>query len=125
VKNDSDFLPRIVRHMKIWKAKNPKQYIINKARCRAKRKRVPFNLTVRDIRIPKKCPVLGIPVFWGDERKSDNSPSLDCFIPRYGYVSGNVFVISMRANRLKGDASLSEVKKIARWMRRIFDAQGH
>ena len=112
-----DFMVNRIRHMKIWKAKNPERYIINKARCRAKRLGRPFSLTVGDIHIPEICPVLGIPLFWGNEQKSDNSPSLDCLIPRLGYVPGNVCVISMRANRLKGDGSWEELEKITNWVR--------
>jgi hypothetical protein len=117
VQKDPDFIPGIIRHMKIWKAANPERYILNKARCRAKRLRRPFTITLADIRIPAICPVLGIPLFWGDEQKSDNSPSLDCLLPHLGYTQGNVFVISMRANRLKGDGSWVELEKIANWVR--------
>ena len=56
------------------------------------------------------CPVLGIPLY-SDGRDNQNAPSLDRFIPSLGYVKGNVFVISRRANVLKGDATIEEVKK--------------
>lgn len=45
-------------------------------------------------------------------------PTLDRVIPSLGYVRGNVQVISMRANRLKQDASLDEVLAIADYIRR-------
>ena len=106
-----------VRFMKRWKSVHPKRYMVNKARQRAKTLGRPFSLTEADIHIPQVCPVLGIPLFWGDEQKSDNSPSLDCLIPALGYVRGNVFVISMRANRLKGDGSWQELEKITNWVR--------
>jgi hypothetical protein len=46
-------------------------------------------------------------------KRSDASPSLDRVDPRKGYVPGNVRVISDRANRLKGDRSLSEIQALA------------
>lgn len=113
-----DFIPTKIRHMKIWKAAHPEQWMLNKARDRAKRNGKPFSITVADIHVPKRCPILGIPLFWGNEQKSENSPSLDCLIPHLGYVPGNVFVMSMRANRLKGDGSWQELKKISDWVRK-------
>ena len=46
---------------------------------------------------------------------SDNSPTLDKFIPSKGYVKGNVQIISWRANSLKSDGSPDEWIKIAKW----------
>jgi hypothetical protein len=113
------------RFMKRWKSVHPKRYMVNKARDRAKKLGRPFDITAEDIHVPKVCPVLGIPLFWGDEQKSDNSPSLDCLIPVLGYVRGNIFVISTRANRIKNDATLDELEKITNWTReRLTNAAG-
>jgi hypothetical protein len=49
-------------------------------------------------------------------RATDNSPTLDRIIPSLGYVRGNVKVISMRANVLKHNASLDELKKLVAWL---------
>lgn len=43
----------------------------------------------------------------------NNSPSLDRIRNELGYVRGNVIVISNRANRLKSDASIEELRDIA------------
>ena len=45
--------------------------------------------------------------------KSEQAPSLDRIHPKRGYVPDNVRVISDRANRLKGDRSLNEIKRLA------------
>lgn len=42
-----------------------------------------------------------------------NSPSLDRIEPDLGYVAGNAIVISNRANRLKSDATIDELRAIA------------
>jgi hypothetical protein len=38
--------------------------------------------------------------------------------PAKGYIKGNVRVISWRANELKGDATLEEMKAVVRYMKR-------
>ena len=73
---------------------------------------------MEDIVIPKKCPVLGIRLRQWRGYPRPSSPSLDRIVPRKGYVPGNVCVISHRANMLKGDATWSELKKLARFMER-------
>ncbi len=89
--------------------------MIQNARVRARAAGVPFTIVVSDVIIPTNCPILGIPLFQALGRKggSDNSPSLDRVEPERGYVPGNILVISNRANRLKSDASIEELRSIA------------
>lgn len=47
---------------------------------------------------------------------SDASPTLDRIHPDIGYVPGNVMVISAKANRMKNNASLEELKALVIWM---------
>lgn len=93
--------------------------LLTAAKRRAKRAGIPFALTIKDITIPDKCPVLGIPIFSNDGIRgaTDNSPSLDRIIPNLGYVPGNVRVISYRANAIKRDASLFELEAVVRYVR--------
>ncbi len=42
--------------------------------------------------------------------------SLIRLVPSKGYVKGNVRWISRRANRIKSDASIDEIKKILKYM---------
>ncbi|MBB3990312.1 hypothetical protein [Croceicoccus naphthovorans] len=60
-------------------------------------------------------PILGIPIYIakGGRGGKDHSPSLDRIRPKLGYVPGNVIVISNRANRLKSDATIRELRDIA------------
>ena len=71
--------------------------------------------------IPESCPILGIPLFMGT-RHNPNSPSLDRVDNTLGYVKGNVQVISYRANALKKDASIKELKGLANWVRLLYGA---
>jgi hypothetical protein len=75
----------------------------SRAKYRAKQKGLEFNITKEDIVIPDTCPLLGIPM---------QSASLDRIDPSKGYIKGNVWVISNRANTLKNDATLSELKTL-------------
>ena len=65
------------------------------------------------------CPVLRLPIALGRSGKgSHKSAHLDRFDPKKGYIEGNVAWISGRANRIKYDASLQELKQIVQWMER-------
>lgn len=83
------------------------------AKGRAKTKGLPFNITEADIRIPSVCPVLGIPLFKGTGKLTDNSPTLDRIDSTGGYTKDNVLVVSARANRIKSDATIEELLKVA------------
>ena len=48
--------------------------------------------------------------------RTHNSPSLDRTDPKLGYILGNVRVLSWRANYLKGDATVQEIRKLLAWM---------
>jgi hypothetical protein len=90
--------------------------MLSAAKLRAKEHNVPFAITAEDIVIPAACPLLGIPLLGKEDGKPGphpNSPSLDRKVPKEGYVPGNVWVISQRANTIKGDASLAEMKMLA------------
>lgn len=87
------------------------------ASARAKKAGVPFDLSLDDIVIPERCPVLGVVLIRGVGKATDNSPSIDRMNPALGYVRGNVTVVSWRANRIKNDGTAEEHEAIARFMR--------
>lgn len=92
---------------------------IRTIRGRAKRKGMEFNIDRTDLKLPQICPVLGIPILLGvggSGMKAPNSPSVDRFDNTKGYIKGNVRVISNRANILKRDATLEEMRAIVRYM---------
>jgi hypothetical protein len=71
-----------------------------------------FNLEVLDIVIPDRCPVFGVLLDPAAGARAPNLPSLDRIDNERGYVKGNVWVISWRANRLKSDASIEELERL-------------
>lgn len=91
--------------------------LIRRLSSRCSRNDVEFNLTVEDIVIPKKCPVLGIELkkTIGNGARTDNTPSIDRVDNDRGYVKDNIIIVSWRANRLKSDATPEELRRIAKF----------
>jgi hypothetical protein len=99
-----------------YRERRPEKILFVQARTRAKRKGLPFAISLADIVVPERCPILGIPLIVGKDKMHDNSPTLDRRVGELGYVPGNVDVISYRANRIKNDGTIEEHEAIIRWM---------
>jgi hypothetical protein len=99
----------------LWRRRQeePDRELWRRAKKRADRFGIPFDLPEPSLIIPPACPVLGIPLRSGGSR-SPYSPSLDRIDPSRGYVQGNVRVISDRANRLKGAYTLPDLHDLER-----------
>jgi len=99
----------------------------NSARRRAAKFGVPFDISPSDILKvwpgDGLCPVLGIPLrrnYDGNGGNAKDSPSLDRVRPEFGYVKGNIAVISQKANLLKGDETDPAVfRRLADWIERV------
>lgn len=128
---------RYLQHLENWRIKNP-DYRKNKSKCsakphkdrlssdplvhkilfrakaRAELKGWEFSITEDDIKIPDICPILKVPLkhVKGMPFRKDYTPSLDRIDNTKGYVQGNVIIVSARANALKSDASLEELKAL-------------
>lgn len=85
-------------------------------KVRAKKFGIECDLQSGDIIIPDVCPVLGISIILDQPGMSDNSPSVDRVDNSKGYTKNNIRVISMRANRLKSDASLAELRALVEYV---------
>lgn len=90
-----------------------------KAEC--KTKGIPFNLTPEYLESlwTGVCPIFDIEITYGSKGRGSyhrTSAHLDRINPSLGYVKGNVCWISGRANRIKYDATIDELKKITHWM---------
>lgn len=107
---------KVLEHRRNWRNKNYAKEMMQNAKRRAKQAGMGFNLTLEDIVIPAKCPVLGIPIVIGSGTMS-NSPSIDRIDSNKGYIKGNVAIMSDRANRLKNNGTAEEHEAIAKWMR--------
>jgi hypothetical protein len=111
---------KINKRVRKRRRENKEHYLWQSAKHRAGSDNIPFNIEESDIIIPEYCPVLGIKLEKGNGKgPSDNSPSLDRIIPERGYVKGNIVVTSWRANSLKSDSTLEEMKKIVSFYEKL------
>lgn len=100
---------------------NPARHMINRAKISAKHRGLAFSITEADILpLPETCPVLGMTLdYMGTGGRNQGcSASLDRRDNSKGYVPGNVFVISHRANVLKRNATLEEMQSLLDYMKR-------
>lgn len=106
------------------KKKQPfKTWLCAQARFRGRKKGLPATIKPGDLVWPSHCPVLGIELDYpkrsgerGTQPVQANWPSLDRWDSAKGYVPGNVFVISYRANTLKNNAKRDEILHVARYV---------
>lgn len=114
-----EYMNRLAResHSKARRA-NPERFLLYSVQQRAKQKSIPCTLTLDDIVIPKYCPVLDIElrVNYDGGQATDNSPSVDRMRPELGYVKGNIFIISKRANTIKSFGTIAEHQKVIDYM---------
>lgn len=67
---------------------------------------------------PMYCPVFGIELKPTSGAWHPDAPSVDRKDPTKGYVRGNLQIISMKANKMKNDASQEDLEKFAEWVLR-------
>ncbi len=87
--------------------------MLRHAKDRAIKKGIEFSITKADIPVPETCPLLDIKLSATDGIP-DTRPSIDRIDPALGYVKGNVWVVSTRANQIKSNASWQELELIAK-----------
>jgi hypothetical protein len=108
-------------HMGQERMNKPDRFLLSRAKSRAKKKGLQFNIDITDIDVPIICPILGIPIIKEYKKgtkggPSPNSPSLDRIDNSKGYVKGNVRVISHKANTMKHNATSLELIRFAEWV---------
>jgi hypothetical protein len=70
------------------------------------------------------CPLLEEPLAWTVEDREGKayhpfSPSIDRIRNELGYVRGNVWIVSHKANAMKNSGNAEEIAKIARNLSKI------
>lgn len=106
-KSDEEYRKHLLEiDKKYYKSeKGIKQKLLERARERAKKRNLEIDITVDDIILPKKCPILEIPLSPGNQYDYLSSYSLDRIDNSKGYIKGNIRVISTLANIMKNSAS--------------------
>ena len=101
------------------KADDRRYKMFHNAQHRAKKKGIPFTITINDIIIPETCPLLGITLVSTNDKRDPRNPSLDQKIPGQGYTPDNIWVMSSRANWIKCDASLQELELLVENLKKL------
>lgn len=106
------------RRREVFREEAPWKLTYKNTRGGARKRGIEFNITEEYIKSiwNDVCPVLGIPLKANASRYEDNSFSLDRIDNTKGYIEGNVVIISNRANKLKNNASLDELRKIVKFL---------
>ena len=98
----------------LYKAKRAK-FIIKKSKM--KRAGIEFSINFGDLKFPEYCPILDIKLdYFANGKPQDNSPFFDRINNLKGYVKNNVMIISNKANRLKANGNIEELKKILNYL---------
>lgn len=105
------------RRNRSWKH-HAAQVLMSNSKQRAKRAGMEHTLTLADIVIPDVCPVFDIPLKREDRVTWRNAPSIDRIDNTRGYTPDNIVVVSRRANLLKKDATVAEMKALAEFYSR-------
>ena len=95
-------------------AERPAAVLLRRAKYRAKVMGLRFNISLSDIRIPKRCPILGVKLV--AKVRHRYAPSLDRVDTRKGYVRGNVRIISRSANMKKNGWTPPQVRRLLAYM---------
>ena len=108
-KYDESFKAKIYAQKRESRLRNFVHAMWKSAYNRAKIKGIEFNIEESDIIIPERCPLLNIPLEFGTKADYNASPSLDRIDNTKGYIKGNIWVISKKANTMKNSATLKEL----------------
>ncbi len=96
---------------------------LSNARRRAKVKGLPCTVSVDWLVLasPDTCPASGVPLSYINAMSLADSAALDRIDNTRGYEPNNCWVISMKANRIKSDATLAEIEAVAQALRLMMD----
>ena len=96
------------------------QMLINASKQRAKNKDREHNISVEDIKniFPEDgcCPIFGMKLEFNNAGFRENSPSIDRIDSTKGYTPDNIQIISWKANRIKGYATLQESEMLLAYL---------
>lgn len=115
-------------HQASWRNKNIFAYRVQGIRGDCKRRNIPFDLTTNYLEHIYKeqkglCFYTDKPIATEMTRNGANrshSLSVDRIVPEYGYIQGNVVLCLLRANVVKNDLTLQEIKEwLPGWYARL------
>lgn len=114
-----DNIEKLRKYEKSRYQNDPRQKMLSAAKQRAKFKNLNFDIALEDITIPEVCPLLGIELIVSEGTMADNSPSLDRINNNFGYIKGNIIIISQLANRCKSNLNSDQMLMLAKNLKDI------
>lgn len=90
--------------------------MLGRARNRAIKLGVGFDLEIGDLVIPDICPLLEVPIVPGEKGNYFSTPSVDRVNNSKGYTKDNIRIISMLANSMKSSATEEQLLKFCKNM---------
>jgi len=109
MRTDFEYRDKVLKEKRYSSRKHFKLQMLSRARQRAEKYGLEFNLTKEDIIIPDFCPLLEIPLYPGKKGDYHNSPSIDRIDNSKGYTKDNIKIISTLANSMKNAASKEQL----------------
>lgn len=99
---------------------NRRSWMIKQIKARAKVRGIEFDLTIEDLReLPESCPVFGFPLDYTRTKAGFNSPTVDRIDNSKGYISGNIIIVSRKANTMKSDGTVSDMLALYEFYRNL------
>ncbi len=113
-----------------YRRRHPVRRLLSNARHRAKQRGEEFTIEELDLLpAPTHCPVFGFELIYAGFAKGvKHDPrlaTLDRIDNSKGYVKGNVVIVSWRANNLKRDATLDELRRLVEFYAELMPSSGH
>lgn len=97
------------------------QMLLNASKQRARLNNREHSISVADLKqkFPSdgRCPVFGSLLKFSTSGFSDDSPSIDRIDSTKGYTPDNIQIISWKANRIKGAASLEDLETLVAYLK--------
>jgi hypothetical protein len=107
---------QLIRDLKDWR-----YVLLRSSRTSAKMSNLSHSIKLKDIVIPEYCPLLGFKLTRIKGGQIDTNPSIDRIDSSKGYEPENIQVISIKANRMKSNASVEELLLFAENIKKIYD----
>lgn len=114
-KTDPEYNKKRAEYSKEYRKNNPEKRLLRGAIDRARQKGIECSICLEDIVIPDVCPILKTKFQYG----TPYAASLDRIDSTKGYIKGNVWVISWKANAMKQDATREELERFADWVNKL------
>jgi hypothetical protein len=98
-------------------AQKPWTTMASTSKRRARDEGVPYNISADYIEsiwpADNLCPVFGVEFTISKKGQTrDQSASLDRIVPELGYTTGNVIVVSLKANRMKNNGTVEDLGRV-------------